>query len=316
MSDLTTALQTGGPILTDGGIETRVMFETDYRLDPDLQVATMLSDPAGRAHLDSIYSSYVGIASEFDLPVVIGTPTFRASANFADRAGVGVPELAAINADAVGFQIAIREAVGHSPVLIAGAIGPSGDAYLPGQAAGVDAAAGYHRAQASWLADAGADFLFAATFPAVGEATGAARAMAETGLPFVISFVLDAEGSVLDGTALAAAVRAIDGALDRAPEIYSISCVHPSVAGRAIARLRAEDPQVLPRVGELKANGSPLPTDRLIELGHAESDPPAALADEIWSLFDPTGLRVLGGCCGTTDAHMRALAARMTAAAA
>ena len=316
MSGFITALKSGGPILTDGGIETRVMFETDYRLDPDVQVAAMLGDPVGRAHLDSIYSSYVEVANEFDLPVVIGTPTFRASANFAGRAGIGTLELATMNADAVEFQIAVREAVGHSPVLIAGVIGPSGDAYLPGESAGIDAAAGYHRDQAAWLADAGADFLFAATFPAVGEATGAARAMAETGLPFVISFVLDAEGSVLDGTALAAAIGSIDEALDRAPEIYSISCVHPSVAARAIARLRAEDPQVLSRVGELKANGSPLPTERLIELGHPESDPPVALAEEIWSLFDPAGLRVLGGCCGTTDAHMRALAARMAAAAA
>jgi methionine synthase I (cobalamin-dependent) len=35
-----------------------------------------------------------------------------------------------------------------------------------------------------------------------------------------------------------------------------------------------------------------------------------------WLLYDPAGLRVLGGCYGTTDAHMRTLAARMTAAAA
>jgi methionine synthase I (cobalamin-dependent) len=32
------------------------------------------------------------------------------------------------------------------------------------------------------------------------------------------------------------------------------------------------------------------------------------------ALLDPDGLHVLGGCCGTTDAHMRALAARLAAA--
>ncbi len=315
MSDFTDLLASGGPILTDGGIETHVMFETGYAMDPDLQVAAMLGDPAGREILRSIYSGYVEAARERDLPVVIGTPTFRASSNFAARSGVGAAELAAINADAVAFHRGIRDESGHAPVFIAGVLGPSGDAYLPGEASSADAAAAYHLPQAEALAGAGADFLFAATFPAVDEAAGAGRAMAATGLPCVLSFVLGPEGDVLDGTRLAAAIERLDADLPEPPVIYSISCVHPSVAARAVERTRAAGDEALARLGELKANGSPLPTERLVELGHAESDPPTILAEEIWSLYEPEGLRVLGGCCGTTDAHMRALAALMSAAA-
>ena len=311
MSAYLDALASGDPLLTDGGIETRVMFESDYEMDPDLQVAAMLADQPGRELLGSIYSSYVRAGRDRGLPVVIGTPTFRASSNFAARAGVDAAGLAAMNADAVALHRGFRDEPDNGPVFIAGVLGPSGDAYLPGESSNATSAAAYHRPQAEALAGAGADFLFAATFPAVDEAAGAGRAMAATGLPYVISFVLGPEGDVLDGTRLAAAVERLDSELPEPPATYSISCVHPSVAARAMERTRAAGNDAVARVGELKANGSPLPTDRLIALGHAEADPPEVLAEEIWALYEPTGLRVLGGCCGTTDAHMRALASLM-----
>jgi S-methylmethionine-dependent homocysteine/selenocysteine methylase len=138
--------------------------------------------------------------------------------------------------------------------------------------------------------------------------------MAATGLPYVISYVLDGGGAVLDGTPIARAVERIDGAVDPAPLYHSISCVHPSVAQLAIAVLRRDAPEAVSRVRELKANGSPLPTTELVKLDRPESDPPGAFGGEMWSLYDPDGLCVLGGCCGTTDAHMRALAERMAVA--
>jgi hypothetical protein len=43
VTDLVEAVQSGRPILTDGGIETRIMFETDSEMDPDVQVAPLSS---------------------------------------------------------------------------------------------------------------------------------------------------------------------------------------------------------------------------------------------------------------------------------
>lgn len=315
MSDFATTVAEHAPILTDGAIETRVLFETDYEMDRNVQLAAMVSDPAGRRILHDIYAGYLAIAGERDLPVVIGSPTFRASANFVRRAGLDEDLVAKLNADAVALLRQVRIESGHERAFIAGVIGPSGDAYTPAEALRADAACVYHRPQARALAEAGVDYLFAPTFPALREAIGACNAMSETELPYVIGFVLGQDGALLDGTPLGDAVREIDSDVDPPPLFHSMSCIHPSIAAKALAQVRELAPDEFGRIAELKANGSALPTTELVQLEHPQADPPEQLANEIWSLCEPYGLHVLGGCCGTTDAHMRALAARMAGAA-
>jgi len=55
-------IQDGASILTDGGTETRIMFETDVPLPPHFQVATLLKDPTGGPVLRRIHESYVDAA--------------------------------------------------------------------------------------------------------------------------------------------------------------------------------------------------------------------------------------------------------------
>lgn len=286
-------------VLTDGGIETRIVFETDLELAPHVEAAGLVGEPA----LKAIYVSYVEAARANDLPVVIGTPTFRAGARHADAAGRDVVEL---NAAAVRLHRTIRDEAGDGPpILVAGVLGPYGDAYTPSDGLPAAEAERYHAIQAAALAEAGADLLFAPTFPAVDEALGAVRAMAATGLPAVISYVLDRDGHVLDGTPLADAVARIDAEADPRPVFHSLSCIHPTIAARALACVPAG------RVLECKANGSSLSPAELVALDHLESDAPAVFAQEMWRLHADHGLRVLGGCCGTDDRHMRALGALM-----
>lgn len=301
VSDLLVAVAAGGPVLTDGGIETRIMFETDLPMDPHVQVAGLLGDAAGEQALGAVYRGYLAAGGSAGLPVVIGTPTFRASARYTERAGLGgAAAVTRLNHAAVDFHRSLRRAAAGPPVWIAGVLGPAGDAYLLDAAPGADEAADYHRTQADALAEAGADFLYAATFPAVGEAIGAARAMAATGLPFVVSFVVDEAGTVLDGTPLAAAIRAVDA--DTAPAFFSLSCVHPTVAARALAA------EGTGRVKEVKANGSALSPADLVALDHPEADPPEVFARLMADVRERYAVPVVGGCCGTTDAHLRALA--------
>ena len=309
MVDFLAALSSRTPVLTDGGIETRIMFETSTTMDPDVGVAGLLGDPEGEQALRAIFGSYVDAAAATGLPLVIGTPTFRASADYTRRAGLGgIETVRRLNTAAVAFHRQLLAERLGPPVWIAGVLGPAGDAYQPAQAPSASAAAEYHRPQIDALAEAGADFLFAATLPAVGEAVGAARAMARTGLPYVVSWVLDADGRVLDGTPLAEAIRRVDD--EAAPTYFSLSCIHPAVAARALAACG----EAGRRIREVKANGSALSPAELVALDHAASDPPAEFAAAMDDLRRTYDVPVVGGCCGTTDAHIRVLGELLTKA--
>jgi homocysteine S-methyltransferase len=304
-------VRNGSLILTDGGIETRVMFETDVPLPEHVGVAALAGDPVGGPVLRRIYEGYVAAARPFGLPVIIGTPTFRASLNFVRRAGLGGAEtVRRLNADAAAMHGDIRHRSEPHPVYVAGVIGPSGDAYLPEEALPAQEAREYHKIQAGALARSGVDFLYAPTFPAIGEALGVAEAMSATGLPYVVSFVLGRDGRVLDGTPLRTAIERIDAATSPTPLFYSISCVHPSIAARAL-RDEASSELVGRRLLGFKANASSLSTRELVGLDHVEGDDPGRFAAGMWEIHENFGLPVLGGCCGTDDRHMRALAARI-----
>ncbi len=165
------------------------------------------------------------------------------------------------------------------------------------------------------LAEAGVDLLYAPTFPSVDEAHGVAIAMATTRLPYAISFVLDRRGRVLDGTRLRDAITRIDEAVSPAPDWYSISCVHPTVAHRALDELASTAPRELERLKEVKANGSRLSPAELVELDHPDSDSPDDFAEALNRLSLEFDLQILGGCCGTDSTHLAALARRLEARA-
>ena len=304
------AIAAGAPILTDGGIETEIMFGTDYPMDPDLQVGAMVLDAEGLPLIRAVYERYVADAERAAVPIVIGTPTFRASANFAAAAG-RAGDVAAINAAAAAMHMQLA-GTASTEVYVAGVLGPARDAYTPEQALDAGAAHAYHAEQAALLAQAGVDFLFAATFPAIEEAIGAGRAMAATGLPAVVSLILGPDGNVLDGTPLARAVERLGAEVEPALAYVSLSCIHTSLAAEALAALPAADRA---RIRELKANGSPLPTGELVRLGHLESDPPELFAERIWDLHERFGLQLIGGCCGTGTEHIAALARRLALSA-
>ena len=78
--------------------------------------------------------------------------------------------------------------------------------------------------------------------------------------------------------------------------------VSSMVAARALAA------EGTGRVKEVKANGSALSPADLVALDHPEADPPEVFARMMADLRERYAVPVVGGCCGTTDAHLRALA--------
>ena len=150
--------------------------------------------------------------------------------------------------------------------------------------------------------------LYAPTFPALSELYGVARAMAQTGRPYVLAPMLHPDGTMLDGAAFAEAIASIDAGVSPAPQHYMIGCFYPTHAQSALRALRAARPDLVARVRGLKANASPLSPKELDKLDHlAATDCQTWTRDEIACAreFD---LTILGGCCGTDQRYIEALA--------
>lgn len=147
--------------------------------------------------------------------------------------------------------------------------------------------------------------------PTLPEAQGMAEAMADTGLPYIISFTIEAGGTLADGTPIHTAIAAIDRKASPAPLCYMANCVHPSLVRRALSRPWNRTGLVRERFLGLQANASSLSPAELDGAGGLHGSDPEALADEAL-LRREAGLRVLGGCCGTDDRHMEAVAERLS----
>src|SRR5260370_9782798 len=77
MASLADRLRVAPVRLTDGGIETRLIYEFNQPL-PDFASFLPLFDREGRRALAAIYRSYMEVAADHGFPMQIGTPTWRA----------------------------------------------------------------------------------------------------------------------------------------------------------------------------------------------------------------------------------------------
>ena len=308
--DITHALATGAVILTEGAVVERLRREFQADLDPHVVHAGFIYDPARRSTLESIYRQYIIIGQAAHLPLVLHTPTWRASQEHLNAAGLADRD---VNGDCVRFLAQLRDecGTGRAPIYISGMIGPRGDAYRAADALPTAEAARYHDYQISRLAAAGVDFLSAMTLPALSEALGIARAMAQTELPYILSFVVRSQGALLDGTSLADAIDLIDSSVQPQPLGYMVNCVHPAVLDMALTAPGRRSPALKVRMLGCQANTSRLSPEALDNRAELDADTPDALANALWGLHSEHGLRILGGCCGTDDRYIRALADRM-----
>lgn len=293
-------------LLTEGSVYERLRRNPAIEVDPAIYHAALIYDDATRAILADVHREYLDVGQSHRIPMLAFTDTWRANAErTAQSRFTGRP----VNQDHARFLRQIRDGYGSStsPIYIAGNIGPRGDAYRPDEAPDTDEAQAFHTPQIEALAEGGVDCLFAATLPAAGEALGIANAMAATGLPYVISFVLTPGGTVLDGTSLASAMARIDDGAAQPPAGYSVNCVYPTAFARGLRALGREAPAMAHRLVSFQANTSARDPAELDGLDHLESIEPDRLAALMLDIHQEFGTSVLGGCCGTDTRHIASL---------
>jgi homocysteine S-methyltransferase len=277
--------------------------------DPEIAYAGMLYDETGRQVLAATHREYLDIGQRYGLPMVAGTPTWRAGATrIAKSAHAGKP----INADAYYFMRELRDTYGPNaaPILIAGVTGPFGDGYKPDEAPDTEAAVDIHKPQIDALAEVGVDFFKVQTLPSFAEARGIARALETTGIPYVLSFVIRRDGCILDGTPLDLAIDTIDEETRHPPANYAVNCVHTSVFSTAYTAIHDRNLKAAERVLGIDANTSAKTPDELDGLTEIDTEAPDDFGKNVAALHEKFGIAYLGGCCGSSTEHIAALAER------
>ena len=285
-------------LITEGSVIERLKREFNYPLDDALSNALMIYDEAGKSLLEKIYREYLDIAESSDLPIMLLTPTWRTNK---ERTKIANVDMKTINTDAFLFVDTIRKSYGNfsEKIFIGGLTGCKGDAYKPEEALSENDAYHFHKMQMQILADAGVDFLFASTLPALTEAIGIAKAMSETKIDYVISFVIRDNGKLLDGNLLTDAIRIIDESVSTPPLFYLTNCIHPDVLHNSFINLNDDENILKKRLFGIQANASSKSPEELDTLENLDADSPANWALGMVDLNKKYNLKILGGCCGT-----------------
>ena len=294
----------------DGPMETRIEYGTDLKLDKEMSIFALCDSEAGRAALSDLYRRDIQAAQNHGVTIVLNAPTYRASREHAHRMGYDAPDaVAQINARCLELVKEIRDSFPsfRDNIVITAPLGPKHAGYHPGLEFDLASARQYHTEQAQALTKLPLDYVSIAAMPGAIEAEGAALAVAETGLPYTVGFILGPDANLLDGTKPEQLIADIDAHARVAPLFYVIGCTHASVCASLLAR---GGPQ-LARIQGVKANGSSLTPAELLALDHPAADDPNRFAQDLLELGKGRHFKVYGGCCGTDTAHLESLCQKL-----
>jgi homocysteine S-methyltransferase len=285
------------PVLADGAMGT-VLYARGVFINRCYDELN-LSDPN---LILSIHEDYLQAGAE-----ILETNTFGANKFRLTRHGLA-SKVAEINA--AGVKLA-RQAVEHikekqaGTAYVAGSIGPLGVRLEPLGKTGLDEARAAFAEQIRALADSGVDMLIIETMPALNEAREALLAAEETApnLPVLVMVTVDDDSNCLDGSSpqQAAALLTEWGA-----GAIGVNCsTGPSTVLTAIEAMRTAT--TLPLAAMPNA-GMP----RAIEGRNIYLCSPEYMASFARKAI-AAGAQIVGGCCGTTPNHIRAMRSAMRA---
>ncbi|MEP9390354.1 homocysteine S-methyltransferase family protein [Mesorhizobium sp. KR9-304] len=296
----------GGLFLTDGGIETTLIFHDGFDL-PYFAAFDLFKDEKGTRALRRYFARHASVAKRTGAGFILESATWRASKDWADKLGYSAPDLEEANRRAIRLlrDIKAEYETPRSKMVISGCVGPRGDGYDPGKVMSLEEAQAYHSQQVRIFADENVDMISAITMTNVNEALGIVRAAQQAELPVVISFTVETDGNLPTGDSLGKAIDMVDRVTGNGPAYYMVNCAHPT---HYETRLLSGEPWV-ERIGGMRANAS--------RLSHAELDNATELDDgdpiEFGRQFAAIRSRlkrmnVLGGCCGTDHRHIEQIA--------
>ncbi len=292
--------------LTEGGVETEVMYKWGYEL-PEFAMFPLLDNPEAHKVITAMYRRYMDVAAEFGVGIIIGSHDYRASPDWASKLGYDTRQLEDFQHRTIAFLAEIRaeyaDRVQHA--YIVGEIGPRGDAYGTGGEITEDEAESYHSVQLKTLADTEADMATAATFNNIAEAIGIVRAARQIGIPIGLSFNLGPNGRLRSGPSLREAIETVDAETGGSATWFGTNCSHPLEFEPALV----EPGDWRNRLRYIRPNAAKIDKIALCSLGHLEDGNPVELGEQMAAVAKQfPRADIIGGCCGTDERHLREIA--------
>jgi len=193
----------------------------------------------------------------------------------------------------------IAREVASREVFVAGSIGPLGLKIEPWGPTSVEEAEQAFKEQAEALREGGVDLFILETFSDINEIHQALKAVrkAATGLPVVAEMTIEEDGNSLYGTTPEVFTKKLE---EWKADVVGVNCsVGPAAMLQCIERMA--------RVTSLPLSAMPnAGIPREVEGRNIYLCSPDYLA-EYAKRFIQAGVKLIGGCCGTTPAHIKAI---------
>lgn len=289
MNPLKELIETGQPILLDGAMGTMLMDSGLEQGDPPEE--WNISHPD---RVRSVHRGYIQAGSRVILTNSFGGTRYRLEMHGLQDRTIELNKAAAQNARAEA------EAAPHL-VVVAGSMGPTGQLFKPMGTLTFEEAKAAFAEQAKGLAEGGVDVFWIETMSDLNEVKAAvAGARAVSDLPIVTTMSFDTHGHTMMGVSPVKALETLGGL-----DVIAIGANCGTGSDElevAIKAMRAANPEVMlvakanagiPQVvagGDIVYNGTP--------------EVMARYARNVRDL----GVTLIGGCCGSTPKHIRAMA--------
>ena len=270
-------------VLFDGGIGTE-LYRRGVFVNRCFDELSLSSPELVR----QVHMAYADVGAD-----VLETNTFGANRVKLTKYGFG-EQTAAINFESARIA---REAAGDS-LYVAGAVGPLGIRIEPWGPTSITEAEEFFREQAEALVRGGANLFVLETFSDLNEIAAAIRAARSVSdVPIIASMTIEDDGNSLEGTAPEVFAAKLDA---WGADVVGVNCsVGPAAMLMAVERMAEATRR---KISAMPNAGRP----RNIDGRNLYLCSPEYVASYA-RRFIQAGARVVGGCCGTTPDHIRAI---------
>ena len=276
-----------GPLVLDGATGTE-LERRGVRSSLPLWSSHALLE--AQEQVRAVHAAYVRAGAR-----ALTAATFRTQRRVLQRAGVRESPQALTERAVRLAREAAREASSEK-IFVLGSAPPLEDCYRPDLTPAEPELAREHGDHARNLVRAGVDAVLAETHPSVREAVAAARAAREAGAPVLVSFVCWHGERLLSGEPLGDAIAALQ---PFEPLAVGVNCLPPSNVAACLPALQA--------AGRFLVYANLGKPDATTGFRHSEACSPETFAAHAGRWLD-AGAGLVGGCCGTTPAHLAAVA--------